>query len=120
VVKFVTIGYGDQAGYDRPHVAVREAAHALDARLMQDGLVMGVAEPPVQMRKHDGAGVTAEDGPFRSVPLPVFRSSDARRGHRHRVAYAVRRRAGRGRGMAAAEVAGRSEFELVAQSSDRY
>jgi hypothetical protein len=35
--KFVTIGYGDQAGYDRTAVAVRDAAHAHDAKLQKDG-----------------------------------------------------------------------------------
>ena len=31
--KFVTIGYGDQAGYDRTAAPLRDAAHAHDARL---------------------------------------------------------------------------------------
>ena len=69
--KFVTIGYGDQAGYDRTDAAVRDAAHAHDARLRQDGVDMGVAGPPVQVRNHDAAEVTTEDGPFMSSTLPV-------------------------------------------------
>jgi len=32
MAKFVTTGYGDQAGYDRTDAAVRDAAHAHDAR----------------------------------------------------------------------------------------
>ena len=71
MAKFVTIGYGDQAGYDRTDAAVRDAAHAHDARLRQDGVDMGVAGPPVQVRNHDAAGVTTEDGPFMSSALPV-------------------------------------------------
>jgi hypothetical protein len=71
VAKFVTIGYGDQAGYDRTDAAVRDAAHAHDARLRQDGVDMGVAGPPVQVRNHDAAEVTTEDGPFMSSTLPV-------------------------------------------------
>jgi hypothetical protein len=71
MAKFVTIGYGDQAGYDRTDEAVRDAAHAHDARLQQDGVEMGVAGPPVQVRNHDGADVTTEDGPFMSSALPV-------------------------------------------------
>jgi hypothetical protein len=71
VAKFVTIGYGDQAGYDRTDAAVRNAAHEHDARLRQRGVDLGVAGPPVQVRNHDAAGVTTEDGPFMSSALPV-------------------------------------------------
>jgi hypothetical protein len=71
VAKFVTIGYGDQAGYDRTDAAVRNAAHEHDARLRRRGVDMGVAGPPVQVRNHDAAGVTREDGPFMSSALPV-------------------------------------------------
>ena len=71
MAKFMTIGYGDQAGYDRTDPAVRDAAHAHDARLRQDGVEMGVAGAPVQVRNHDAAGVTTEDGPFMSSALPV-------------------------------------------------
>jgi hypothetical protein len=70
-VKFVTIAYGDQAGYDRTDAAVRDAAHAHDARLRQNGVDMGVAGRPVQVRNHDAAVVTTEDGPFMSSALPV-------------------------------------------------
>lgn len=71
MAKFVTIGYGDQAGYDRTDAAVRDAAHAHDARLRQNGVDMGVAGPPVQVRNHDAVEVTVEDGPFMSSTLPV-------------------------------------------------
>ena len=69
--KFVTIGYGDQTGYDRTDPAVRDAAHAHDARLRQAGAEMGIAGPPVQVRNHDAAELTTEDGPFMSSTLPV-------------------------------------------------
>ena len=39
--KFVTIGYGDQAGYERTARAVRDAAHAHEAELRKAGAVMG-------------------------------------------------------------------------------
>ena len=68
---FVTIGYGDQAGYDRTDATVRDSAHAHDARLRRDGVNMGVAGPPVQVRNHDAAEVTTEDGAFMSSTLPV-------------------------------------------------
>jgi hypothetical protein len=71
MAKFVTIGYGDQAGYDRTAVAVRDAAHAHDARLREDGAEMGISGSPVQVRNHDGGGVTTEEGPFMSSELPV-------------------------------------------------
>jgi hypothetical protein len=67
--KFVTIGYGDREGYDRTDAAVRDAAHAHDARLRAAGVEMGVAGPPVQVRNHSGLSVT--DGPFLSSDLPV-------------------------------------------------
>jgi hypothetical protein len=71
VAKFVTIGYGDQTGYDRTDAAVRDAAHAHDARLRQDGVDMGIAGKPVQVRNHDAAEVTTEEVPFMSSTLPV-------------------------------------------------
>lgn len=71
MAKFVTIGYGDQAGYDRTDATVRDAAHAHDARMRQQGVDMGIAGPPVQVRNHDATEVTTEDGPFMSSALPV-------------------------------------------------
>jgi hypothetical protein len=68
---FVTIGYGDQEGYDRADQAVRDAAHAHDARLYRSGAIMGVAGPPVQVRNHDAAGAQTESGPFLHSSLPV-------------------------------------------------
>jgi len=71
VAKFITIGYGDEAGYDRTDPAVRSAAHAHDARLQEGGVEMGIAGPAVQVRNHDAAGVTIVDGPFMSSAFPV-------------------------------------------------
>jgi hypothetical protein len=68
---FLTIGYGDQDGYDRTAPEVRDAAHAHDAELLARGVEMGTAGKPVQVRNHDGAGVTTASGPFLSSPLPV-------------------------------------------------
>lgn len=39
--KFVTIGYGDQARYDRILPAVRDAAHEQDAKLRSELALMG-------------------------------------------------------------------------------
>ncbi|RKS04617.1 hypothetical protein DFP74_0177 [Nocardiopsis sp. Huas11] len=71
MAKFVTIGYGDQDGYDRTDAAVRDRAHAHDARLRAAGAVLGIAGTPVQVTNHDGAGTTVERGPFMSSSLPV-------------------------------------------------
>jgi hypothetical protein len=68
---FVTIGYGDREGYDRTDQAVRDAAHAHDARLRKTGAVMGVAGQPVLVRNHDAAGAQTENGPFLQSSLPV-------------------------------------------------
>ncbi|MCO5999005.1 YciI family protein [Actinoallomurus rhizosphaericola] len=71
MAKFVTIGYGDQEGYDRTDAAVRDQAHAHDTRLLAAGADMGVAGSPVQVRNHDGAGLAVEHGSFMSSALPV-------------------------------------------------
>ena len=59
-MKFVTIGYGDQAGYDRTGPATRDAAHAHDEHLRQVGVQMGAAGQPVQVRNHDAAGMVVD------------------------------------------------------------
>jgi hypothetical protein len=71
VPKFVTIGYGDQEGYDRTATAVLDGAHAHDVRLQDAGAEMGIAGSPVQVRNHDGAGMTVAEGPFMTSALPV-------------------------------------------------
>lgn len=68
---FVTIGYGDREGYERTGQAVRDAAHAHDARLAGSGAVIGVAGAPVQVRNPDAAGVRTDNGPFLQASLPV-------------------------------------------------
>lgn len=69
--KFLTIGYGDQAGYDRTPAVMRDAAHAHDDRLRQAGAVMGIAGRPVQVRNTECAGVKTIDGRFMTADLPV-------------------------------------------------
>jgi len=68
---YITIGYGDRAGYDRTPQDVRQAAHEHDAALKQRGVVMGIAEAPVQVRNPDASGVLTEAGPYLSSDLPV-------------------------------------------------
>lgn len=69
--KFVTIGYGDKAGYDRTPAAIWDAAHTHDAALQKNGVLMGIAGTPVQVRNTEAAGVTTTTGPFMTCALPV-------------------------------------------------
>jgi hypothetical protein len=62
--KFVTIGYGDRAGYDRTPKEVRDAAHAHEAELQKQGALMGVAGAPVQVRNPLAAGVQTDTSAF--------------------------------------------------------
>jgi hypothetical protein len=69
--KYVTIGYGDQAGYERTARSVRDAAHRHDAQLRADGALIGVAGNAVQVRNHDGAGVQTSEGAYMHSALPI-------------------------------------------------
>jgi hypothetical protein len=68
---FITIGYGDNAGYERTEAALRDAAHARDAQLQADGAVIGKAGDPVQVRNHNGQGVHVTPGSFMRSDLPI-------------------------------------------------
>lgn len=68
---FITIGYGDRAGYEQTDPGVRDHAHAHDAALRSEGVVMGTVGVPVQVRNHDAVGVQIEQGPFLQCSLPV-------------------------------------------------
>jgi hypothetical protein len=69
--KFVTIGYGNQAGYDRIAPEVRNAAHTHDDQLRKDGAIMGIAGNPVQVSNPDAIGVIIQNGPFMRSDLPI-------------------------------------------------
>jgi len=69
--KFITIGYGDQDGYDRTSSSIRDAAHAQDAKLRSEGALMGSAGAPVQVRNPDAARVETRNGPFMTSALPL-------------------------------------------------
>jgi hypothetical protein len=69
--KFVTVGYGDEAGYNQTAPEVRDAAHAHDAELVQDGALVGRAGSPVQVRNTDAKGVQTQNAAFMSSPLPI-------------------------------------------------
>lgn len=69
--KFITIGYGDEAGYERTSPTVRNAAHAHDEKLKREGAILGIAGPPVQVRNPEGNGTITSHGAFLSADLPV-------------------------------------------------
>ena len=71
IAKFITIGYGDREGYERTNAAVRDAAHAHDARLREAGVLMGIAGAPVQVRNPDAVKVQTRTGPYMSSSLPI-------------------------------------------------
>ncbi|GAB3238733.1 YciI family protein [Glycomyces halotolerans] len=68
---FITIGYGDQSGYDRTDASVRDAAHDHDERLRAGGALMGVAGEPVQVRNHNAADLQTASGTYMQSELPV-------------------------------------------------
>ena len=71
MARFVTIGYGDEAGYERTAQKVKDRAHGVDEAMREAGAVSGMAGKPVQVRNHGDAGTTTEDGPFMNSGLPV-------------------------------------------------
>src|SRR5262245_31361778 len=71
MAKFVTIGYGDKAGYDRTEPTVRDAAHRHDARLRAAGALLGIAGQPVQVRNPDDRGVQTRKAAYLRSELPV-------------------------------------------------
>ncbi|OBI41049.1 YciI family protein [Mycobacterium sp. E796] len=68
---FITIGYGDTAGYDRVSDECKAAAHARDDALRVAGALIGIAGPPVQVRNPEGSGVRTEPGPYLQSVLPI-------------------------------------------------
>ena len=71
MAKFITVGYGDEKGYEQTNPSVRDAAHAHDARMKAGGALIGVAGKPVQVRNHDNSGTQTTVGSFMQSSLPV-------------------------------------------------
>lgn len=69
--KFVTIGYGDEDGYNRTAKSIRDAAHWNDERLVSMGALMGIAGKPVQVRNPEGRGVEASEGAYLRSDMPI-------------------------------------------------
>lgn len=68
---FITIGYGDAAGYHRVSDECRRAAHARDDALRAAGALIGVAGQPVRVRNPENSGVRVEPGPYLQSALPI-------------------------------------------------
>ena len=69
--KFITIGYGDRAGYDSTPKEIRDAAHTHEAEMKKRGALIGVAGAPAQVRNPLAAGVKTENSAYLSSALPV-------------------------------------------------
>jgi hypothetical protein len=69
--KFITIGYGDEAGHSRTPIAIRDAVHDHDARLREAGAIIGIAGSPVRVRNTEGQGVETTAGAFMRSDLPI-------------------------------------------------
>lgn len=104
--KFITIGYGDQEGYDRTTKTVRDAAHAHDEVLQKSGVLMGIAGFPVQVRNHEAVHVQTKDGPYHGFATPrrwfcCDRGAHYGRGYKDSIANSMRCRIWSRRGLAA-------------------
>lgn len=69
--KLLTIGYGDETGYNRTPAHMRDAAHSRDARLREAGAIIGIAGPPLQVRNPEGQGIQTTAGAFMRSDLPI-------------------------------------------------
>lgn len=69
--KFITIGYGEEAGYQQTPRSVLDAAHKEDTRQQRAGAITGIAGAPVQVRNPEAAGVEVTQGPYLSSKLPI-------------------------------------------------
>ena len=57
--KFMTIGYGDQAGYDKPQSTYGTPPMPM-TMLKRRGAMLGIAGPPVQVRNPDASGTETQ------------------------------------------------------------
>jgi hypothetical protein len=69
--RFLTIGYGERAGYDGTPPALRNAAHEHDAQLVRDGAITAMLSEPVCVTNKHDHGVHTSPGAFMRSDLPV-------------------------------------------------
>lgn len=71
MAKFLTIGYGDEVGYQQTEESVRAAAHEHDSWLLARGAIVGIAGTPIQVRNPGASGVRTQSGAFLRSDLPI-------------------------------------------------
>jgi hypothetical protein len=71
MARFLTIGYGDRAGYDNTPQHVRDAAHEHDAHLIREGAITAMMLSPVCVTNKHDEGTQVTPGPFMRSDLPV-------------------------------------------------
>jgi hypothetical protein len=69
--RYLTIGYGDQAGYDGTPQEVRDAAHEHDAKLVRAGAITAILGEPVRVTNRHDRGTVTEVGAFMRSDMPV-------------------------------------------------
>ena len=74
MAKFVAIGYGDRAGYDRTEPAIRDAAHERDAELRAEGALMRIAGNLSRVRNPDDCGLQTLEAAYMRSELPLAAS----------------------------------------------
>jgi hypothetical protein len=71
MARFLTIGYGDPAGYDNTPQGIRDAAHEHDAQLVREGAITAMMLAPVCVTNKHDEGMRVTPGPFMRSDLPV-------------------------------------------------
>jgi hypothetical protein len=71
VATFITIGYGDEAGYERTTTQAKHAAHVHDAWLVERGAIVGIVGSPIQVRNHQNRGTRTDKGAYLKSDLPI-------------------------------------------------
>ncbi len=69
--RYLTIGYGERAGYDNTPKDLRDAAHEHDAQLVREGAVTAVMLPPVRVTNKHGQGTQVASGSFMRSDMPA-------------------------------------------------
>lgn len=71
MANFITIGYGDESGYETVRADVKDAAHAHDRWLVDRGALVGIAGAPIQVRNHENRGTRTDAGAYLKSDMPI-------------------------------------------------
>lgn len=69
--RYLTIGYGERAGYDATPLELRTAAHEHDAQMTRDGAITAILSEPVRVTNKHDEGVHTAPGAFMRSEMPV-------------------------------------------------